>query len=212
MQCNMRSKAWQLCRMLTLWVQCTHRLRRSAILRQVHAATQISHCIGVSQQTVVCAVQYALKYVAAVWDADLVGTILGAPFKPRRPQGASSLQSSSAGVAATGALENVTILSVLLPDPKEAAKPALAAGGTVKHALAALTSLVQVRGTLLSAAVCPPLFAALCWLEPVTAAGGMASTCLLHWPLVSDQLCHPLAGRTSAQYLPSVLPLNASRM
>jgi hypothetical protein len=79
-------------------------------------------------------VQYALKYIAACWDGDLVGNILGAPYKPRRAPGAGST-----------AIESVTVLSILLPDRAEAPKPALASATTVKHALAALTSLVQVR-------------------------------------------------------------------
>lgn len=86
------------------------------------------------------AVQYALKYIASCWDGDLVGNILGAPYQPRRPPGGGG----ALGGSSSAAIENVTLLSILLPDRAEAPKPALASPATVKHALAALTSLVQV--------------------------------------------------------------------
>ena len=85
--------------------------------------------------------QYALKYIAACWDADLVGNILGSPYQARR-------------VAASSAAENVALLTILLPDAAEAAKPALASACTQKHALAALTSLVQARTLFISLPLC----------------------------------------------------------
>lgn len=78
------------------------------------------------------AVQYALKYIASCWDADLVSNIIGVPGQPRRMGGPSSP-------------ENVTLLAIIIPDNSEARKPALSSISTIKQALAALTSLIQVR-------------------------------------------------------------------
>jgi hypothetical protein len=80
-------------------------------------------------------VQYALKYIASCWDSDLVGSILGVPYHRRRPVGAAATSST---------IENVTLMSILLPEVAEASKPALVSPTTMKHALAVLTSLVQV--------------------------------------------------------------------
>lgn len=58
--------------------------------------------------------------------------IIGQPGQPRRTGGSSSP-------------ENITLLSILVPDMSEARKPALSSPTTIKHTLAAFTSLVQVR-------------------------------------------------------------------
>lgn len=85
--------------------------------------------------------QYALKYIASCWDADLVSNIIGAPGQPRRTGGPSSP-------------ENVTLLAIILPDPTEARKPALSSVSTIKQALAALTSLIQVGSAAFACASC----------------------------------------------------------
>jgi hypothetical protein len=77
-------------------------------------------------------VQYALKYIAACWDEQFVGNVLGSAHQRRRPTPGSTV-------------ENVSLLTILLPDASEAPKPALSSISTIKHALAVLTSLVQVR-------------------------------------------------------------------
>lgn len=108
-------------------IRASSTLRSSAIHSALHCNTRSSSS---------CAVQYALKYIATSWDADLVANILGAPHRPRRDR-AAPLGGSAA--------EQVAVLTILLPDAAEPAKPALASPSTIKHAFAALTSLVQAR-------------------------------------------------------------------
>lgn len=99
----------------------------------------VHHLLSPQQHTLtpaLTAVQYALKYIASCWDADLVSNIIGLPGQPRRMGGPASP-------------ENVTLLAIILPDPSEARKPALSSTSTIKQALAALTSLIQVPYFLL---------------------------------------------------------------